>query len=295
MPPNKRVTITDLRERARSGRKISMLALYDFPFASLAEQAGLDGIIIGDSVMMTLYGEKNTLGATMDMMIAHTRAVRRGAPNLFLVGDMPYLGVEPDVELVVRNAHRFVTEADADAVKLEGGAPIVDQVKALIEAGISVVGHLGVLPQSAALSGGVRRVEAREAQGAFQLVEDAIMLDQLGASLLILEAVPSAVAEEVVKRVSAPVIGIGAGPPCDGQVLLAYDILGLFPQFKPKFVQRYAELAPVIVDAFSRYVEQTRSGEFPGPQHCYAMKDNEREEFLKILTRLDGSNDSTTG
>jgi 3-methyl-2-oxobutanoate hydroxymethyltransferase len=286
MPLKEKVTIRLLREKAAGGSKIAMLALYDFAFATLAEQAGVDGVIVGDSVAMLVYGHKNTLQADMDMMIRHTQAVRKGGPNLFVIGDMPYMSYQPSVELAVKHAGRFMAEADTDAVKFEGGAVVLDKIQAVIKAGIPVVGHLGFTPQSAAMTGGVR-VGTREADKAVALIDEAKTLEQAGICLLILEAVPRNVAEELVKRVHVPVIGIGSGPACHGQVTLAYDILGLYFGQLPRFVKKYADLSPHIIEAFAAYSDQVRAGRYPDSQHCYNMKPNQIERFIQQLTQLD--------
>jgi len=286
MASTERVTLKSLREKADSARKIVMLAAYDYPFAVLAQQAGIDGIIVGDSVAMTVYGHENTLQADMDMMIRHTQAVRRGAGNLFVIGDMPYMSYQPSIELAIRNAGRFMAEAGADAVKFEGGLAVLDTTGSAVRAGIPVVGHIGFTPQSAALTGGTI-VATRQADRAVKLVDEAQRLEQAGICLLILEAVPQNVAVEVVKRVGVPVIGIGSGPACHGQVILMHEILGLTTGPALRFVQKYVDLADDIVGAFGKYAEQVRSGEYPAPQHCYNMNPEQQEAFSGRLARLD--------
>jgi len=286
MALEKPMTLRTLRDKAADGEAIVMLALYDFPFSALAEQAGIDGVIVGDSVAMALYGHANTLQADMDMMIRHTQAVRRGGPKLFVTADMPYMSYQPSVELAVRNAGRFMAEGGADAVKIEGGASVMDKIEAVVNAGIPVMGHLGFLPQSAAAAGGTR-VPTRDAKKAVELINEAAMLDRAGISLLVLECVPQNVSEEVVRRATVPVIGIGSGPACHGQVKLIYDILGLYPHPTPRFVHKYAELAPVVVEALTSYIDQTRSGQYPAPQHCYNMNPSQQQAFSKLLGRPD--------
>lgn len=282
MPLHERLTLRELRRKAREGEKITMLALYDYALAHLAQEAAIDGIIVGDSVAQQVYGHTNTLKATMDMMVRHTQAVRRGGPNLFVIADMPYMSYQPSVEAAVRNAGRFMAEGEADAVKFEGGTNVVEKLAAVIAAGIPVVGHLGFTPQSAAMAGGTI-VQAREADFAVRLVREAVELDRAGVSLLILECVPPAVTDEVVKRLSIPVIGIGSGPSCHGVVLLAWDILGLTPGRSPGFVKKYADLAGPVADAFRRYAAEVRGGDYPAVQQCYGMKDQERDAFLRQL------------
>ena len=286
MSTSERVTLRALREKAQAGEKISVLSLYDVVSAGLAEQAGIDAIIVGDSVAQQIYGYPNTLQADMDMMVRHTQAVRRGAPNVFLIADMPYMSYQPSVELAVRNAGRFMAEGGADAVKFEGGKAISDKLEAVLSAGIPVAGHLGFLPQSAAMSGGIT-VQTRDAELAARLVDEAMLLDEMGVCLLILEALPAVVGEAVVKRVGVPVIGIGSGPACHGQVLLANDILGLSPDTPPRFVQQFADLSPAVIQAFKAYCDQIRAGEFPAGKHCYNMSPQQREKFLQLLAGTD--------
>lgn len=259
-----------------------MLALYDYPFAVLAQEAGVDSIIVGDSVAMNVYGHEDTLSADMAMMIRHTQAVRRGAPNVFLIGDMPYMSYQPSLETAVRNAGRFLAEGRADAVKLEGGRNVLEAVKALVRSSVPVVGHLGLLPQSAAAMGGFK-AQGREARSALDIVEQAKELEEAGICLLILECVPPAVSEAIVKRINVPVIGIGGGPACHGQVQVVYDILGLYPRSTAKFVRKYAELKSPVIEAIKKYMEEIDTGKYPGPEHCYRMKQGEEEDFLKML------------
>ncbi len=285
MSDRKKITIADICEKVNSGDKVSMLSLYDYPFAYLAEEAGVDSIIVGDSVAMIVYGHSDTLEATMEMMLAHTKAVRQGAPSVYLIADMPYMSYQPSIELAIRNAGRFISFSKADAVKLEGGRDISEHIKALVKSSIPVVGHLGLLPQSAVVQGGFK-VQAREASSAVRTVEDALILEDAGICMLILECVPPVVAEAIVSRVSVPVIGIGSGPACHGQVQLMHDILGLYPRFKPKFVKRYAELGCDVAEALRRYISEIQSGEYPADEHCYPMREGQQEEFLKRINHL---------
>ncbi len=282
MATKDKITITRLLRKIHNSERISMLALYDYPSAVFAQQAGVDSILVGDSVAMAIYGFEDTLQATMDMMIAHTRAVRRGAADVYLIGDMPYMSYQPSTEEAIKNAGRFLAEGKADAVKLEGGENVLDTVKALTKASIPVVGHLGLLPQSAAAQGGFR-VQAREAHSAMDIINQAVALQNAGISMLILECVPPLVAEEIVKRMKVPVIGIGSGPACHGQVQLLHDILGLYPRFKPKFVKRFAELENPIVEAIKAYADEISSGKYPDIEHSYPMKQEEKDELLRLL------------
>ncbi len=278
-----KVTIQKIVQKIEDGKKISMLALYDYPFAVIAERAGVDSIIVGDSVSMVLYGDENTLRADMDMMIRHTRAVRKGAPSVFLIGDMPFMSYQPSVELAIKNGGRFLAEGGADAVKLEGGRDVVEVVRALVKSSIPVVGHLGLLPQSIVAMGGFK-VQGREARSAYDIVLQARELEDAGICMLILECVPAELAEEIVKRVSVPVIGIGSGPACQGQVQILYDILGLYPRFKPKFVKLYANLADKVEEAVRRYVEEVNEGIYPvKPDNVYSMRSEEYDRLLDML------------
>jgi len=282
MADTEKITITTLYEKARQGQRISTLALYDYPFAVLAQEAGVDAIIVGDSVAMSVYGYDNTLQADMEMMIRHSQAVRRGAPKVFLIGDMPYMSYQPSVETAIRNAGHFMAEAQVDAVKLEGGWNVLDTTQALVKADIPVMGHLGFLPQSAAKYGKYR-VQGRDAQSAIDLLEQVKALEQAGICSLILECVPPEVSEAVVKNVRIPVIGIGSGPACHGQVQVIHDILGLYPRPTAKFVRKFAELKQPVADALKQYVNDVASGKYPAAEHCYQMRPGEGEEFKKML------------
>ena len=286
MSNESKITIKKICDKIANGQRISMLSLYDYPFAYLAQQAGIDSIIVGDSAAMIIYGQQDTLEATMEMMISHTQAVRRGAPDVYLIADMPYMSYQASIEEAIHNAGRFIAHAKADAVKLEGGANISKHVRALTEASVPVVGHLGLLPQSAAIQGGFK-VQARKADSAQKTLEEALILQESGVCMLILECVPPIVAEEIVKHVNIPVIGIGSGPACHGQVQIVHDILGLYPRFKPKFVKRYAELGEDILQALRKYISEVQSGEYPSEEHCYPMKPGQQEEFLKRVQEMD--------
>lgn len=277
-----KTTIGILRDKIRKGERISMLALYDHPFAVLAQAAGVDSIIVGDSAAMNVYGDADTLRADMPMMLRHTAAVRRGAPDVFLIADMPYMSYQPSRETAIRNAGRFMADAHADAVKLEGGRNVLDTVAALVKAAIPVVGHLGLTPQSAAALGGFK-AQGREAQSAMSIVEQSKELEQAGACMLIIECVPPKVAEAIVRRVDIPVVGIGSGPACHGQVLVIHDILGLYPRPAPKFVRKFADLKTPVMDAFKAYIREIQAGQYPAPEHCYQMKAGEEEAFLDML------------
>jgi 3-methyl-2-oxobutanoate hydroxymethyltransferase len=282
MAATEKTTIRTLWDKAQRGERFSTLALYDYPFALLAQQAGIDAIIVGDSAAMVNYGHPNTLQADMDMMIRHTASVRRGAPNLFIIGDMPFMSYQPGIETAIKNAGRFIVEGGADAVKVEGGTAVVETVRALVKAGIPVVGHVGLIPQTAAIAGSFK-AQGREADAALEIVRQAKELEAAGICLLVLECVPAAVAEAVTKTIAVPVIGIGGGPACHGQVLVLFDILGISPQKPAKFVHRYAELSNPIAEAMKRYAADVRQGQYPAPEHCYKMKPGEEEIFTKRL------------
>lgn len=282
---DRKITIKTLREKVAAGQKISMLAAYDYPTAAILEQAGIDSIIVGDSVAMAVYGMDNTLEMTMDTMIGHTAAVARAAPNVFLIGDMPYMSYQPSIEQAIQNAGRFLAQGRADAIKLEGGRNVIDTTRALVKATIPVVGHIGFTPQSEAQLGGVR-VMARAADYALELVRDAMALQEAGVCMLIIECVPPAVTTEIVRRCNVPVIGIGSGPDCHGFVLLLHDILGLFTKFKPKFVKRYANLTEQAESAVRQYIAEVTAGQYPAAEHCYSMPKDQQQRFEQLLTEL---------
>jgi 3-methyl-2-oxobutanoate hydroxymethyltransferase len=231
---------------------------------------------------MTVYGYKSTLPVTLDLMIPHTAAVRRGAPNVFLIGDMPYMTYQISVEEAIRNAGRYMAECDCDAVKLEGGREMLDVIKGLTRATIPVVGHLGLTPQSIAMLGGFK-AQGRDANTAIRIIEDAKLLEEAGICLLLLEAVPPEVAKIITERAKVPVCGIGAGPHVDGQCLIVHDILGMFEAFTPKFAKKYANIGEQIVKALKVFAEETDKGIFPAPEHCYKMPKEEVEKLEKML------------
>jgi len=264
----KKVTAVSLLEMKQRGEKITMLTAYDYCIALLMDQSEIDMLLVGDSLGMVVMGEENTLAVTMEQMIHHTLAVARGAKRALVVGDMPFMSYQLSPEQAAENAGRFVKEGKAQTVKLEGGADFVPHVKAIIRCGIPVMGHLGLTPQSIHKFGGMK-VQAKSDEAAEQLLKEAKMLEDAGVFSIVLEAVPAEVGEKVSKELTIPTIGIGAGPGCDGQVLVFNDMVGLFEWFVPKFVKRYAELAPVMRDAFTQFRDEVRSGEFPGPEHVY--------------------------
>jgi 3-methyl-2-oxobutanoate hydroxymethyltransferase len=256
-----------------------MVTAYDYPSGSLADAAGVDIVLVGDSAAMTVLGYESTVPATMDEMVMLTRAAVRGAKRPLVVADMPFGSFQISDEEAVRSAVRFVKEAGTDAVKLEGAGPTVSRVLALVGAGIPVMGHVGLTPQSATMLGGFR-AQGRTSARARQLLEDARTLEQAGCFSLVLEAVPAPVAARITEELTIPTIGIGSGRDCDGQVLVYHDLLGLYQGREPRFVKRYAELATEIQNAIERYAADVRSGAFPGDEHTYSIPDEELAAFL---------------
>jgi len=273
-----KVTIQTLRDKRAANEKIAMLTAYDYPMALLEERAGIDIVLVGDSMAMTVYGHQGTLKMTMDTMILHAQAVRLGAPTAFLVGDMPYMSYQISPEEAIRNAGRYMAEAGCDAIKLEGGANVAETVEALVRATIPVMGHIGLTPQSIAQLGGFKS-QGRSYEAALNLINDARILEEAGISLLLLEAVPPEVGKIIAERAHIPVIGIGAGPDVHGQLLIVHDMLGFFDAFTPKFVKKYLDLNGLIAGALASYQEDVRKGAFPEPQHCYALKAGELDKL----------------
>jgi 3-methyl-2-oxobutanoate hydroxymethyltransferase len=263
-----RITLQDLLRKKREGRKITMLTAYDFPFAKLVDEAGIDAIIVGDSLAMVVQGLDNTLPVTMDEMVYHTKIVSRAAQKSMVIGDMPYLSYQVSLEDAVRNAGRFLKEADAQAVKLEGGREIEDVVRALTRAEIPVMAHIGLTPQALHKMGGFK-VQGKTEETAQRLVDDALILEDAGAFSMILEAIPADVAGRITAALTIPTIGIGAGPQCDGQVLVIHDILGLFDRFLPKFAKRYTNLLEEASKAVGQYKDEVEKGVFPDKGHSF--------------------------
>ena len=274
-----KLPLTDLADMKRRRERIVMVTAYDYPSGRLADAAGVDIVLVGDSAAMTVLGHASTTPATMDEMLMLTRATARGAKRPLVVADMPFGSFQVSDEEAVQNAIRFVKEAGADAVKLEGAGPTVSRVLALVGAGIPVMGHVGLTPQSATMLGGFR-AQGRTAARAKQLLNEARTLEQAGCFSVVLEAVPARVAARITQELSVPTLGIGSGRDCDGQVLVYHDLLGLYHGKSPRFVKRYAELAPVIEDALERFAADVRSGAFPGDEHTYSIPEDELAEFL---------------
>jgi 3-methyl-2-oxobutanoate hydroxymethyltransferase len=273
-----KLPLTELAELKRRGQKIAMVTAYDFPGGRIADAAGVELVLVGDSAAMTVLGHDSTVPATMEELLILTRAVTRGAKRPLVIADMPFGSFQVSDEAAVENAVRFVKEAGADAVKLEGGGPTLSRVQAIVGAGIPVMGHVGLTPQSATMLGGFK-AQGRTAEKAERLYEDALGLEAAGSFAVVLEAVPAPVAARVTETLAVPTIGIGAGPRCDGQVLVWHDLLGLYEGKAPRFVKRYADLAGEARRAIERYVADVREGRFPEERHTYAIPDEELEGF----------------
>lgn len=275
----KKVSILDLQQKKQKHKPITMITAYDYPSAQLVDEAGVDIMLVGDSVAMTVLGQPNTVAITMEEMLHHCRAVARGTQRAFLVGDMPFLSYQISPNEAVRNAGRFIKEAGMEGVKLEGGGRMVEAARAIVDAGIPVMGHLGLTPQTATRLSGYR-VQAKTAPDAQRLVSDALALQEAGCFAIVLEVIPASVADVVTRQLTIPTIGIGAGAGCDGQVLVLHDMLGLFTGFKPKFVKRYAELREPILAALRAYVAEVETHTFPAEEHIYKMDEENLQIFL---------------
>lgn len=280
----KKVTVRTLQRKKETGEKITMLTAYDTPTARFIDEAGIDIILVGDSVGNNVLGYENTLPVTMDEMIHHAKAVRRGVTYAFLVGDMPFMSYQVSVEEGVRNAGRFLKEAGCDCIKLEGGIEVLPVVKAIIASGIPVMGHLGLTPQSVQKFGGYV-VQGKTAESAAGILAAARALEDVGCCAVLLEAIPHQLGTYITEQLKVPVIGIGAGPGTDAQVLVTPDLLGTFEIFKPKFAKRYLNLAELTRTALEAYRDEVIAGTFPGDEHCFDMPDGEAEK----LKALDGA------
>jgi len=252
----------------QEGEKLTWITAYDAPMASFAEAAGIDMILVGDSLGMVVYGYRSTIPVTMEQCISHCQAVRTGAPNTMIVGDMPFGSYQTAPEDAVRNAIRFLKESGVNAIKLEGGKSVSGQIKAIREAGIVVCGHIGLTPQSSGILGG-HKAQGRTLESARAVIEDAIAVEEAGANFLLVEAVPPEITGFITGRLRIPVYSIGAGALCDGQLTICADTIGMFQAFTPKFVKKYCDVASIIVEAFRNYVADIRSGAFPGEEHVY--------------------------
>jgi 3-methyl-2-oxobutanoate hydroxymethyltransferase len=281
-PARKKITAASFRQKKERGEIITMLTAYDYPMAVAEDEAGVDSILVGDSLAMVVLGYENTLSVTMEDMLHHARAVARGTSYALLIGDMPFMSYQASVESAVRNAGRFLQEAGMQAVKLEGGRERVDAIRAISGAGIPVMGHLGLTPQSVNQLGGFRP-QGRKAAAAKRLIEDAMLLEEAGCFSIVLESVPARLAEFVSRRLSIPTIGIGAGVGCDGQVLVTHDLLGLFDRFTPRFVKKYADFHGEMQRAFGEYLVDVKNRSFPGPEHSVEI---EEEEWQRVMSDL---------
>ena len=278
----KKVTILTFLEKKERGQPITMLTAYDYPLALAADRAGIDSILVGDSLGMVVLGYENTLQVTMADMLHHCRAVARGARYPLLIGDLPFMSYQVSVEEAVRNAGRFLQTAGMDAVKLEGGRERVDAIRAIVSAGIPVMGHLGLTPQSVQQLGGFR-AQGRTSAAAHRLLEDALLLQEAGCFGIVLEAIPGQLARLVSERLTIPTIGIGAGNGCDGQVLVTHDLLGFFDRFTPKFVKQYARLHGDIADALAAFRKDVEARAFPAAEHTIDMPEAEWDAFMEEL------------
>ncbi|MDA8169465.1 MAG: 3-methyl-2-oxobutanoate hydroxymethyltransferase [Nitrospiraceae bacterium] len=263
-----KVTINTLFRKKSEGGKITMLTAYDYPFARVVDEAGIDIVLVGDSLAMVVQGLENTLPVTMDEMIYHAKMVRRAVSNAMVIGDMPFMSYQASVEDAVRNAGRFLKEAGAEAVKLEGGLELADKVRALSRSDIPVMAHIGLTPQAIHRMGGFK-IQGRGEEAAQRLLEEAKGLEEAGAFALLIEAVPMALAQKITKSVSVPTIGIGAGPHCDGQVLVLHDVLGIFERFLPKFAKRYTNLKEESLRAITAFKEDVENGVFPSEEQSF--------------------------
>jgi len=281
-PARKKFTTLAFRQKKERGEPITMLTGYDYPTAMALDQAGIDAILVGDSLGMVVLGYENTLPVTMEDILHHCRAVARGAKTALLIGDMPFMSFQVSTEEAIRNAGRLLKEGGMEAVKLEGGRERLDTVRAIVGAGIPVMGHLGLTPQSVNLFGGFRP-QGRTSTAAKRLLEDAVLLEEAGCFSLVLESVPARLGELVSKKLTIPTIGIGAGSGCDGQVLVVHDMLGLFDRFTPKFVRKYANLNSEMQKAFKAYIADVQGRTFPAQEHNVEMPDAEWEALVNEI------------
>jgi 3-methyl-2-oxobutanoate hydroxymethyltransferase len=283
MTERKKVLLPTLFKKAEEGKPITWLTCYDYPTAYFQEQAGVDMILVGDSLGMTMLGYDSTLPVTMNDMIRHTQAVRRGAPTAFLVGDMPYMTYQASVEDAIRNAGRFMAEAACDAIKLEGGAEMADRIRGIVNAGIPAIGHLGLTPQSVSSLGGFR-LQGKGAAQAKKIIDDAKALEKAGACAILLELVPDRVCQLITERSeNCLILSLGSGPDAHGQLLIYHDMFGLYPKFKPKMAKVFGNAGEVILNGLKGYVEEVSSGEFPANENYFGMKDEDYDQLLEML------------
>ena len=279
---SKKLNRFDLQKMKESGEKVVWITAYDFATAQFAEKAGMEMILVGDSLGMCIYGYEGTVPVTMDQCIYHSEAVRRGAPKTFVIGDMPFLSYQVSIEESVRNAGRFYKEANVDAIKLEGGLRVCPQIRAIADGGMLVMGHIGLTPQSSGQLGGFK-AQGRTAESALDVLKDAHAVEKAGAFSLLVEAVPPEVCKIITEELTIPVYSIGAGIHADGQLMISSDVLGVFQAFTPKFVKKYANLAEEITRAFEAYVEDVRKLRFPEDDHTYKMVEGELPRLMEML------------
>lgn len=282
MEERTKVTLPKFFEMKREGRKITMVTAYDYPTGVLVDRAGIDMVLVGDSLGMTILGYDSTLPVTMDDMVKHTRGVTTGCKYAFVLGDMPYMSYQCSTGEAVRNAGRLMAEGGCDGVKLEGGLAMTPAVAAITAAGIPVMGHLGLTPQSMSMLGGFK-VQGKGAQAARRIVDDAKAIEEAGAFAVLLECVPTKVSGLITRQANVPVISIGAGVECDGQLLIFHDMFGLYPKFTPKFSKQYANVGDVIVSGLSQYIEEVRSATFPEAKHSFTISDSEFTQLKAAL------------
>lgn len=279
MEKKKKITIPDLFKMKKEGKKFSMTTAYDYALACQVDKTDIEMILVGDSAAMVMFGHQTTLPITMDTLVTLATAVVKGAPNTFVIGDMPFLSYEVSGEKAIENAGRFMKEAGVDAIKLEGGERMADRVSTIVKAGIPVMGHIGLTPQSSSQLGGFR-VQGKELLTAQKFINDALALEDAGAFSIVLEAIPAILAKVITEKIKVPTIGIGAGSYCDAQVLVIHDLLGLFGEFMPKFVKRYAQLDKEIVRALSQFDSEVKGGKFPDEEHSYNIKEEELKKLI---------------
>lgn len=282
MADRKKINLPYLYDKYQRGEPITMLTCYDYPTAHLQEAAGVEMILVGDSLGMTMLGYDSTLPVTMEDMIRHSKAVRIGAPTAWLIGDMPYMSYQPSVEAAIRNAGRFMAEAACDSVKLEGGREMADRMAGIVAAGIPCMGHLGLTPQSASSLGGFK-VQGRDAARGARIVEDARILEEAGAFSILLEMVPDRVCQLITERANIPIISLGSGPHADGQLLIYHDMFGLYPRFKPRMAKVYGNAGEVILNGLQQYVKEVQEQSFPQRENWFTIKDEDYDELLALL------------
>lgn len=281
--PRKKMTLPGLYQKVADKQPITWLTCYDYPTAYMQDQAGVDMILVGDSLGMTMLGYDSTLPVTMDDMIRHTAAVRRGAPNAWLVGDMPYMSYQPGVETAIRNAGRFMAETGCDSIKLEGGAAMADRVRGIVDSGIPTIGHLGLTPQSVSALGGFK-LQGKSASLAKKIVDDAKALEEAGAFCILLELVPDRVCELITERAKNCIImSLGSGPHAHGQLLIYHDAFALYPKFKPRMAKVFADAGAIIREGLNAYVREVTEKTFPAKENWFGMPDEEYDDLLKIL------------